>query len=200
MPLPSTMPTRPARRGGWRRVLVPSLAAAVLAVLAGTSIWIGDDAQVPSGGTAAEESKAVAESQGEPSVVSGAENGVGATATDAAAGGAPAAAPAAGAPGSNEISAGDEVAADDLAARGDTGVSVAPPTEDSNGQVDGRTVPIAPDPAAGQAAEPPVGYDQFYAGAVCIVAFDEARLVLPDGRIPQVVEGPGPFGMYLVCG
>ena len=207
-PLPTTVPSSRPRRGGWRRALVPSFAAAVLAVLAGTSIWIGDDAAAPDGGKAAEDAKALAE--GEPTVVSGGDptaSGVAAdTAVDPAtglpiddaAGGV--IDPTAAAPGSNEVSAGDPVG-EDAGAGGDPGVdpgvSVAPPAE----QIDGSTVPIAPQDGDSRAAEaPPVGYEQFDVGMLCIAVFDDARLVLPDGRIPQRVEGPGPFGMFLVCG
>jgi hypothetical protein len=165
-------------RGGWRRALVPALAFAVLATLAGTSIWVGQHSTAPATRSAGDAATAT--------------SGDSFASSDAAA------------PGSDEAASGGAAAPAVGAAGSPAEVAPQPATGETSSQdLDGRTVTIPPeatDKAAEDAVAPPVGYTDIVAGELCTVAFSRLQLVLPDGRIPQQVFGPGPFGTFVVCG
>lgn len=189
-PPPTPPAPRPRERGGWRRLLVPGLAFAVLATLAGTSIWVGQDASAPSSSAGGARTDAATELAPSQDATTGATDPLADTAAPATA------VPATAAP----VTAESDAAA---AAAGGSGAAAPEGAAGAAADVDGRTVPIAPGTDArdeGIVIEPPVGYDELVPGQLCAFAFDPSALVLPDGRIPQQVIGPGPLGSYLACG
>lgn len=192
--VPSPRPAQPTREGGWRRLLVPGLAFAVLATLAGTSIWVGDDASRPEAGSAgqpartAEDPQALSGTPAEPSTAAPAQDSIVGGESDAVV-----IDPSTGQPGA---------AVPATAGADSAGGAEAAAAPSAGNHVDGRTVPIAPDAATDGEFDggPPVGYEQLVPGEICIIALDETQLFLPDGRIPRSIHGPGPYGIYLVCG
>lgn len=166
---------RPAPRP-WRRRLVPVLAFGVLAALAGTSVWVVDEAPAPRQG--------------------GADGESGSVVTE----------PGAGSDEASELASVPDIAADTAtapSAGGPAASTGAPPPADGtpvdDPNVDGRTVPADRVGPEAEVAEPPGGAEQFSDGTICVLTFDETAIELPDERIPQqVLEGP--LGLLLVCG
>lgn len=160
------------------RRLVPILAFGVLATLAGTSVYIGEDRPTApdrattGGGTVA------SEGSGGDDVESGRTG----PAEDATAD---------GAEGADAPSSGLEAPVGAGPIEGDPTASTP------------RVTPGAPSDASVELA--PEGLIETDHGAqgldepTCIATRDERELVLPDGRIPQRIER-GPLGIYLVCG
>lgn len=172
--------TRRARR------LLPIVAFAVLATLAGTSLYVDDERIAAPDRSATEEASAPGESSSgpggdaapaAPSVGGGPIEGDPSASTPPVAPGEPsdattdlAAPPAAGSPEGREATSGG--ATDSTA--GGAGVE------------------------AGSVAEME-GAAQALAEPICIATLDETALALPDGRIPLRIER-GPLGIYVVCG
>lgn len=180
----------PPARPRWSRRLVPLAGVAVLAGLAGTSVWLGD---APSGpGSGAESGGQAATPAMDDAAVPGASGEQG-----AATAGAP---PPSGLEGAAEQQALDAATAPPPAADGAGGGSPG----GVEGAIGGDTAAgsrgamVEPDAGAAGAPGPPIGYDELVP-TQCVAAFSEAQLVLPDGRIPlRIVDGP--LGIYLVCG
>ena len=197
----ASTPRATPRRSRWRRA-VPVLAFAVLATLAGTSVWLGG--QDDQAGSARNDAATKSQQS---------------TAGDAEAGGS---APADGeVPGANELSmGGDDTAADTTAAP----AAAAPAAGDAaakagaEGRSSSSTNPDELDPAL---QVPPVGdagdtgpgdvqggldvdgltetQQAASDGRTCIATLDETNLALPDGRLATLII-PGPLGLYVVCG
>lgn len=197
-PLPAA-PAHTTRR--WSRRLVPALAFALLATIAGTSILAVDER--PGGGRDAEEEVTQREdadvstgtsadllqpersrdlATNEKSARSGAESGAAGTASPAVApqedGGGPVSAEAPGGPGGPPPAppgTGDH-------AGSPGGVTATTPSTTQPGPDEAEPVP-EPDP------DP----------ETCVLTFGQYRLVLPDGSVPdRVIDGP--LGMFIVCG
>lgn len=186
---PRIEPPRAAdRRRPWRRRLVPVLAFGVLAALAGTSVWIGDDTARPGASGGSADSAAESTTGATSAPADGDIAAVPDIATDTAT------APSAGAPVAATAAGGDDNAASGAA---DVAVTIPPTAPEPS---DGRAVELADGEArVGEIVPPPAGIEQFGDGTICIVTFDQVTIELPDGRIPQQVR-QGPFGMFLVCG
>jgi len=178
-------PARTPRRDRFRWV-TPALAFGVLALLAGTSVFLVDDDPGGRPSTSAQDRNASTSS--DDGVARPPESATSESApegdTSASATAAPASAPITGnSPGVAGMTEEDDAAA--------------------GGTSDGVQQDAAKSTATGSGADPAFPDSQqhpdTYGEPVCVATTDETQLTLPDGRIPQRII-TAPLGVLIICG